>query len=133
MSTLNITEDIKPLILAAIPNLVSKQVNSEFVTDYENCIAILQVGGESPIHTMGGQKAAIRRPNIGIIIRNQTKTQAREWQEAIIEALDGKTKYNINGHTYMIIQMENEPIMSERDNNKKCYSAIEFSTMIDTN
>jgi hypothetical protein len=126
----DILSDIKPLLTS-----ITTDIYGEFPSDKDNCIAISPSGGFNPEHMFSGgdvslQKPAITHPSFQITIRNMSAHIMHGWIDAIINALDGKTNYTVDGRTYLMIEQQGDVIPMGRDNNRRHIEAINFNTSI---
>ncbi len=125
----DILADIKPLLE------ITTDVYSEFPADKEYCISISPAGGFNPEHMFSGgdstlQKPAITHPTFQIFIRHLSHSTMDTWWDSIINALDGKTNYTVNGRTYLMIEQQGDIIPMGRDSNRRHISVLNFNTTI---
>ena len=125
--------DIIPLIVATG---ITTEIHGEFIADATlNTITIAHTSGPNPDHTFSGgnpafQKPAITHPGFQVTIRHASEHTAHEWWDAIINALDGKVNYAVNGRTYLIIQQQGDVADLGRDSNRRHLMTLNFTTSV---
>jgi len=130
MAQFDITSDIKALLTD-----ITTDVYGELPADKDIAIAIMHAGGFNPEHTFGGgdaalQKPAMIHPSFQVVIRHPKEHDLHTMWDAVINALDGKTNYTVEGRTYLIIEQQGDVLDLGRDQNRRHLQALNFNTTI---
>ena len=93
----------------------------------DNCVAIYQEGGTSPISTLGSNNAhVIERPQLQILVRNTSYESAESLAYTLFVTLTSIVNQSISGNTYLRVEALGSPTLINRDNNKRSVLSCNF-------
>lgn len=96
----------------------------------DNCVALTEDGGVSPIFTQGSTNAPkIERPQLQLYVRNTSYETGMALAENLYMILTSIANQNINGVQYLRVIALGNPSLIERDQTKRVLISCNFDVM----
>jgi hypothetical protein len=96
----------------------------------DNVVAILENSGVAPVFTLGSNHLPrIERPEIQVLVRNDSYSTGRALAESIYRLLTQVTNQTIGSVLYQRIEAVSAPDLMERDINYRSVFTCNFSVM----
>ena len=96
----------------------------------DNCVALAEEGGVSPVFTQGSVNTPkIERPQLQLLVRNTSYETGMTNAETLYLILTAITNQTINGTQYLRIVAMGKPALIERDKNKRVLFSCNFDVM----
>jgi len=93
----------------------------------DNCVALVEEGGVSPLYTQGSNGLpVIERPQLQILVRNTSYENGRTLIDTLYRILTQITNQSISGRTYLRVSAIASPALIIRDDNKRCVFVCNF-------
>jgi hypothetical protein len=90
------------------------------------CVSLMEYGGVSPVHALGGGNAKFERPRVQVVARATTYSAARTKIEAVYKLLHKVTNTTLSSVRYLMIEAAQSPFFLERDSNNRVTLAVNF-------
>lgn len=95
-----------------------------------NVVAVIENSGMAPVFTQGSSHLPrIERPEIQVLVRNDTYSAGRALAESIYRLLTQITNQTIGGVRYHRVEAISSPALLERDKNYKAIFTTNFYVM----
>ena len=93
----------------------------------DNCVALFENGGVSPVFTQGSTKTIkIERPQFQFLVRNTSYETGTALANSIYVFLTQVVNQSINGTQYLRVVAMSNPSVIERDSNKRVIFTCNF-------
>lgn len=95
-----------------------------------NCVVVIENSGTAPVFTQGSYNLPqIERPELQIIVRNDSYATARSVAETLYRLLTQVVEQTIGGTRYHRIEAISTPSLFQRDDNRRSLISCNFYVM----
>jgi hypothetical protein len=89
-------------------------------------VSLIEYGGVSPVHALGGGNAKWERPQVQVVVRATTYSAARTKIETIYKLLHKLTNTALSSVLYLMIEAVQSPFFLRRDESTRVLLACNF-------